>query len=234
MEVTEVKRQRLISVVPLWGFAPFCHHFMFVCGKHKDPSVQPKMLCFPDAALRKRSVRCVGGENWKKQATDRDNSSSLPIKNESWRMWDLQCYVFSLCRCCNTQQESLPLSLPLQHPAGWHVTAWCASCLWQARQMNKASRNERNSNSIFICNSCVDQKINYCCSEMHSLQLCNGDHTKEASWCKFPVILPVLLASARSSLFAQSLMWFATCCWKSCCCTSSLEKQTTATAHWES
>lgn len=83
MEVIEVQRQRLISVVPLWGFTPFCHHFIFACGRQKDPSVQPKMLYFPDTTLHKRSVRCVGGENWKKQATDRGNSSSLLTKTES-------------------------------------------------------------------------------------------------------------------------------------------------------
>lgn len=73
--------------------------------------------------------------------------------------------------------------------------------------MNKASRSKRNSDSIFIGNSRIDQKINYCCCEMYSLQLCNRDHTEDASQCKFPVSLPVPLASARpSALCSESLM----------------------------
>lgn len=132
MEVTEeVKRQRqrlMLSHTSL-GLCSFLRRFIFVCGKQINPSIQPKLLCFPEAALHKRSACCVGGENWKKQGTDRANSSNLATKNESWQMQDFWCYIFSLCRCYMTQQESLPFSLPLQHPAGWHVTAWCPLCL---------------------------------------------------------------------------------------------------------
>lgn len=110
------------------------------------------------------------------------------------------------------------------HPTGWCMTAQCALCLSWARGMNKPSRNEWNSDSIVICNSCIDQKINYCCSKMYCLQLCNRDHAKEASWCKFPIIFPVSLASALPpALCSESLMWFATCCWQNCCCASSSE-----------
>lgn len=187
----------------LTGASLLSNNFIFVCSQLRNPLVQPKLLCFPDPELCKEiSMLC---RQWKlEKAKSRQRQQQQPSNQKlvQTNVGFLIFYSFPFAGTVSPSRNPFPSPLLCSIPVAgtWQPGVPWACC--RPGKWIKPAGSDQNSKSIFICSSCTDQKINYSCSQICSLQLCGKDDTKETSWCKIPIILPVPLAL----LFPRSLL----------------------------
>lgn len=112
-------------------------------------------------------------------------------------------YSFPFASAVSPSRNPFPCPLLCSIPVAgtWQPGVPWACC--RPGKWTKPAGSDQSSKSIFICSSCIDQKINYSCSQICSLQLCDKDDTKETSWCRIPIIPPVPLAL----LWVSDVIW---------------------------
>lgn len=150
------------------------------------------------------------------EATAEPSNQKLVLTNAGF----LILHSFPFAGTVSPSRNPFPSPLLCSIPV---AGTWQPGVLW-ASQMNKASRSGHDTESIFICS--IDQKINYCCSQIMINLLSSavwqrwhqgGQLVQDSHYPSCPT------SSTLPSLSAQSLMWFAPCCCQSCCCASSSE-----------